>query len=58
MNKIIGIFLIVQGIWMITDGSVGYGFGISQKVDGLALYAYAVPIIIVGLYFFIRKKGV
>ena len=56
MNRIIGIFLIIQGIWMIADGSIGHGFNINQKVDGVALYAYSIPIIIIGLYFFIRKN--
>jgi hypothetical protein len=56
LNKIAGFLLIIQGIWMILDKSVGFGFLVNREAEGLALYSYAVPLMLFGLYMLLHKS--
>jgi hypothetical protein len=50
MNILFGMLLIVNGLWMIKDKEIGYGYTIGKEVHGWELYAYTVPLIFFGIY--------
>lgn len=50
LNKIVGLLLVIQGIWMTIERNVGFGFVVNREANGLALYGITIPLIFFGIY--------
>ena len=57
MNKLLGLLLIINGLWMIKEEKVGYDYYGIYEVHGIMLYIYTSPLIFLGIYFLFSKAG-
>jgi len=56
MNKLLGILLIINAVWMIKEEKVGYDYYGIYEVHGIMLYLYTSPLIFLGIYFIFSKE--